>query len=187
MEEKKPGLWKALRILAVVLLIFAVLAFLFVAFTFLVSFMIGGQIITDGTGLMRFFLHANNTGQRPIVAAKFGLAGMPALGAATLFLVYCCVLTTYLRKRKKSGSSLPGARGYLIALWVLTALTIVAQVVIWAVCRHAVAGSGYFTMAFPVPVLGVLALIVTSIVAAGAADKQESALQTPAQTEELPE
>ena len=35
MEEKRPGLQKALRVLAILMLIFGVLAFLFVAFTYL--------------------------------------------------------------------------------------------------------------------------------------------------------
>ena len=149
MEENRPGCWKTLRILSVILLIGAVLAFLFVAFTFLVSFFIGGQIITDGTGLMRLFLKATGSGQRPIISAKFGLAGMPALGAVAPFLVYCCVLVAYLRKRKKLGPDYPGARGALIAMCVLAFLSILLPVILWAAFADAVAGSGFFTMPFP--------------------------------------
>ena len=174
MEEKRPGCWKALRILSVFLLVFAVLAFLLVAFTFLVSFLIGGQIITDGSGLMRLFLNATDSGQRPIVAAKFGLAGMPALGAAVVFLVFCCVLVAYLRKRKKAGANFPGARGYLVATHVLLALSFVVPTVIWLCCKGAVAGSGFFTMPFPVWFLGWIILILDLVLTFGAGQKQET-------------
>ncbi len=183
MEENKNGRWKALRIVSVILLVFAVLIFLFVAFTFLVSFVIGGQIITDGTGLMRFFLKATSFGQRPIAAAKFGMAGMPALGAATCFLVYCCVLVTWLRKRNKNGPAFRGARGGLIAMWVLTGLAIVIQPVLWLVCRNAVAGSGFFTLVFQFPYLGVLMLILTLLLMKDAGKPQEIAAPEPVQTE----
>lgn len=174
MEEKRPGCWKALRILSVVLLIFAVLAFLLVAFTFLVSFMIGGQIITDGSGLMRLFLNALDSGQRPIVADKFGLAGMPALGATVVFLVYCCVLVAYLRKRKTAGADVPGARGYRIAMCVLLVLSFVVPPVIWLCCKGAVAGSGFFTMPFPVWFLGWLILILDLVLMVGNRRGQET-------------
>ncbi len=174
MEEKRPGCWKALRILSVILLIFAVLAFLLVAFTFLVSFLIGGQIITDGSGLMRLFLRAGESVQRPIVAAKFGLAGMPAFGAAVVFLVYCCVLVAYLRKRKKAGADFLGARGYSVAMHILLALSFVVPVVIWLCCKGAVAGSGFFTMPFPVWFLGWIILILDLVLTLGAGRKQET-------------
>ena len=183
MEENKTGRWKALRIVSVILLIFAVVTFLFVAFTFLVSFVIGGQIITDGTGLMRFFLKATASGQRPIAAAKFGMAGMPALGAATCFLVYGCVLVTWLRKRSKKGPDFRGARGGLIAMSVLTGLAIVIQPILWLVCKHAVAGSGFFTLVFQFPYLGVLMLILTLLLMKGTGKPQEIAPPEPIQTE----
>ena len=174
MEEKRSDPWKALRITAIVLLVLAALAFLFVAFTFLVSFFIGGQIITDGTGLMRFFLKSADGVQHRIDAAKFGLAGMPALGAVTLFLVYCCVLLAYLRKKKKKGENFPGARGYWITLWVLTVLTLAVPMVIWAFCAKGVAGSGFFTMPFPLPISGFILMSLNLFISFGAGSKQQA-------------
>ena len=162
MEEKRPGLQKALRVLAILMLIFGVLAFLFVAFTFIMAFFVGGQIITDGTGLMRLFLQATDSGQRPIPAGKFAFAGMPALGAVVCFLLFCCVLLSYLFKRKKNGPAFPGAKGHLIALCVLSALSVAVPLVLWALFRSTVAGSGFFTLQMPnpAPVCVLLALSV---------------------------
>lgn len=161
MEEKRPGLQKALRVLAVLLLVGSVLAFLFVAFTFIMAFFVGGQIITDGRGLMQFFLKALESGQRPIAAAKFGCAGMPALGAVVCFMLFCCVLISYLFKRKKKGPTFPGARGYLIALCVLSVLSLIVPPVLWALFRPAVAGSGFFALQMPNPIPGCVLVILT--------------------------
>lgn len=163
MEEKRPGLQKALRVLAVLLLIGSVLAFLFVAFTFIMAFFVGGQIITDGTGLMRFFLQPLESGQRPIAAGNFALAGMPALGAVVCFMLFCCVLISYLLKRKKKGPAFPGAKGHLIALCVLAALSVAVPLVLWALFRAAVAGSGFFALRLPNPVPGCVLLILTIV------------------------
>ncbi len=161
MEEKKPGLQKALRVLSVVLLIGSVLAFLFVAFTFIMAFFVGGQIITDGTGLMRFFLKATAGGQRPIAAGRFAYAGMPALAAVVCFLLYCCVLISYLYKRKKHGAAFSGARGHLIALCVLSLLSIAVPLVLWALFQPIVTGSGFFALQMPNPIPGCLLLALT--------------------------
>ena len=169
MEEKKHGLQKALRVLAIVLLVGSVFAFLFVAFTFIMAFFVGGQIITDGTGLMHFFLKALESGQRPIAAGKFAFAGMPALGAVVCFMLFCCVLISYLYKRKKKGPAFPGAKRHLIALCVLSALSV-------AVPLAAVAGSGFFALQLPNPVPGCILVILTVVGTA-------LALRKPQQTE----
>lgn len=163
MEETRPGLQKALRVLAIVMLVFGVLAFLFVAFTFIMGFFVGGQIITDGSGLMRLFLRANDSGQRPIPASKFAVAGMPALGAVVCFLLFCCVLISYLFKRKKNGPAFSGAKGHLIALCVLAGLSLILPLVLWALFRPIVAGSGFFTLQMPNPVPGCVLLTLSVI------------------------
>ena len=161
MEENRPGLQKALRVLAILLLIGVVLSFLFVAVTFLMGCFVGGQIITDGTGLMHCFLQPLESGQRPIAANKFALAGMPALGAVVCFLLFSCVLISYLFKRKKKGPAFPGAKGYLIALCVLAALAVAVPLVLWALFRPAVAGSGFFALQMPNPIPGCVLLCLT--------------------------
>lgn len=176
MEEKKPGLQKALRVLAIVLLVGSMFAFLFVAFTFIMAFFVGGQIITDGTGLMHFFLKALESGQRPIAAGKFAFAGMPALGAVVCFMLFCCVLISYLYKRKKKGPAFPGAKRHLIALCVLSALSVAVPPVLWALFRAAVAGSGFFALQLPNPVPGCILVILTVVGTA-------LALRKPQQTE----
>ena len=161
MEEKSPGLQKALRVLSVLLLIGSVLAFLFLAFTFIMAFFVGGQIITDGTGLMRLFLKAVDAGQRPIAAGRFAYAGMPALSAVVLFLLYCCVLISYLFRRKKNGPVFAGAKGHLISLCVLAALSVAVPLVLWALFQPIVTGSGFFALQMPNPVPGCVLLILT--------------------------
>ena len=84
MEEPRPRLQKALRILAVLLLIFSILCFVIVAFTFVTSFFIGGQIISDGTGIMRLLMRVNQHGKHAIDSALFGFAWLPGLGAFCL-------------------------------------------------------------------------------------------------------
>ena len=161
MEEKRPGLQKALRVAAVLLLLCSVILFLVLAFTFIVAFFIGGQIIADGSGLMRFFLKPIEAGQRPIAAGLFGFAGLPALSAAALLLVFSCELLFYLRKRKKDGPAFPDAKKHLSALCVLAALQAVIPVIVWAFCAPQVARSGFFTLPFPVPVAGCVLLILS--------------------------
>ena len=161
MEEPRPRLQKALRILAVLLLIFSILCFVIVAFTFVTSFFIGGQIISDGTGIMRLLMRVNQHGKHAIDSALFGFAWLPGLGAVTVFLVWCIVLLSALRKRKKLGPAYPGARRCRIALCVLAGLTIALPLALWPISAPMVAKSGFFVQPMPTPVPGAVLLCCT--------------------------
>ena len=161
MEEKRPGLQKALRVLSVLLLSGSVLSFLVVVFTFVVAFFVDGQILTDGTGMMRLFLNAAAAGERSIDAGQFACAGMPALSAIVLLTAYSCVLVSYLFRRKKQGAAFSGAKGRLIALCVLAGLSIILPLVLWRFFAPIVAESGFFTLRMPSPIPGCVLLILT--------------------------
>ena len=77
MEEPRPGLQKALRVFAVLLLVFSIVCFVIVTFTFVTSFFIGGQIVSDGTGIMRYLMRVTQHGKQAIDSALFGFAWLP--------------------------------------------------------------------------------------------------------------
>ncbi len=161
MKEPRPGLQKALRAVAVLLLVFSILSFIMVAFTFATSFFIGGQILSDGTGLIGALLRPNNHGRLAIDSALFGFAWLPGFSEVTVFFVYCCVLVAALRKRKKAGPAYPGAARFRVTLCVLAALCIALPLALWPVSAPLVAQSGTFTQPMPTPVPGAVLLALT--------------------------
>jgi len=158
MTEPRPGLQRAMRIFAILLLIFSIICFLLVTFTFVTSFFIGGQILSDGTGIMALLLRVKQHGRQAIDTNLFGFAWLPGLGAVTVFLAYCSLLVAALRKRKKAGPRYPGARRIRIALCVLAALTILLPLALWPISAPMVAKSGVFTQPMPTPVPGAILL-----------------------------
>ena len=161
MKTSHSGLQKALRVFAALLLVFSIVCFVLVAFTFVTSFFIGGQIVSDGTGIMRYLMRVNQHGKHAIDTELFGFAWLPGLSEVTLFLVYCCVLVTALRKRRTLGPAYPGARRYRVTLCVLAALTIVLPLCLWPISAPIVAKSGFFTQPMPTPVPGAILLACT--------------------------
>ena len=161
MEEPRPKLQKVLRIFAVLLLLFSIVFFVLVAFTFITSFFIGGQIVSDGTGIMRYLMRVTQHGKQAIDSELFGFAWLPGLGETTVFLVYCCVLLAALRRRKKQGPCYEGMLRYRVTLCVLAALTIILPLCLWPISAPMVAKSGYFTQPMPTPVPGVILLACT--------------------------
>ena len=158
MKEPRPKLQKALRVFAVLLLIFSIVAFFLVVFTFSVSFIIGGQILSDGTGIMRLLLRPVHHGRLAIDSDLFAFAWLPGVGCVTAFLGYCSVLVHALRRHKQLGPAYPGARRYRIALCVLAALTLVLPLALWPISAPIVAQSGTFTQPMPTPVPGAILL-----------------------------
>lgn len=163
MTEPRPKLQKALRICAVVLLIFSILCLVLVAFTFITSFFIGGQVLSDGSGIMSQLLRPKQHGSLAIDTALFGFAWLPGLGEVLMFFVYCCVLVAALRRRKKYGPEYPGALQFRATLCVFAALTIALPMVLWPVSAPIVAKSGTFSQPFPTPIPGMILLTCTLI------------------------
>lgn len=163
MAEPRPKLQKALRVFAVFLLIFSIASFVIVTFTFVTSFFIGGQILSDGSGIMSMLLRPKQHGKLAIDSALFGFAWMPGLGEVTVFFAYCCVLLAALRRRKKHGPEYPGALQHRAALCVLAALTIALPMVLWPVSAPIVAKSGTFSQPFPTPLPGMILLACTLV------------------------